>query len=216
MSWQHLRLGDLITLRSGGTPKKSEDRYWGGEIPWLSSKDLTTSRIFDAPLRVTKDGVAQGTRLMPENTVMFVVRGMSLASEFRVSITKRPCAFNQDLKAAECSDKILPEFLFYSLYSKREQIRALAGEASHGTKKLETRVIQDFRIQVPEFSTQERVIDIASAYDDLIENNRRRIALLEEVARLLYREWFVHFRFPGYEQVNIVDGLPEGWRVLRE
>ena len=50
-----------------------------------------------------------------------------------------------------------------------------------------------------------------SAYDDLIENNRRRIALLEEAARLLYREWFVHFRFPGHEHVKIIDGLPEGW-----
>jgi type I restriction enzyme S subunit len=49
------------------------------------------------------------------------------------------------------------------------------------------------------------------AYDDLIENNRRRITLLEEAARMLYREWFVHFRFPGHEHVNITDGLPEGW-----
>ena len=54
-------------------------------------------------------------------------------------------------------------------------------------------------------------LDILSAYDDLIENNRRRIALLEEAARLLYREWFVHFRFPGHEHVKITDGLPEGW-----
>ena len=50
-----------------------------------------------------------------------------------------------------------------------------------------------------------------SAYDDLIENNRRRIALLEKAARLLYREWFVHLRFPGHEHVKITDGLPAGW-----
>ena len=56
-----------------------------------------------------------------------------------------------------------------------------------------------------------KIADILSAYDDLIENNRRRIALLEEAARLLYREWFVHFRFPGHEHVKIIDGLPEGW-----
>ena len=56
-----------------------------------------------------------------------------------------------------------------------------------------------------------KIVDIASSYDDLIENNRRRILLLEEAARLLYREWFVHFRFPGHEHVKIIDGLPEGW-----
>ena len=54
-------------------------------------------------------------------------------------------------------------------------------------------------------------LGILSAYDDLIENNRRRIALLEEAARMLYREWFVHFRFPGHEHVKIIDGLPQGW-----
>jgi type I restriction enzyme S subunit len=58
---------------------------------------------------------------------------------------------------------------------------------------------------------QRRIADILSAYDDLIENNNRRIALLEESMRLLYREWFVRLRFPGYEHVRIMDGLPEGW-----
>ena len=211
MSWADRRLGDLVTLRSGGTPRKSESRFWGGEIPWLSSKDLTATRIHDGQLHVTEEGVAHGTRLMPEDTVMFVVRGMSLASEFRVSITKRPCAFNQDIKAAECTSEILPDFLFYSLFARRDYIRALTGEASHGTKKLETPIIENIRLRIPDLSIQERVIGVASAYDELIENNRRRITLLEEAARLLYREWFVHFRFPGHEHVKIVEGIPEGW-----
>ena len=54
---------------------------------------------------------------------------------------------------------------------------------------------------------------ILAAYDDLIENNQRRIALLEAAARLLYREWFVHFRFPGHERVKIIDGIPDGWET---
>lgn len=68
-----------------------------------------------------------------------------------------------------------------------------------------------FRFPVPDFDTQQRVVDSLKLYDDLIENNRRRIQLLEESARLLYREWFVHLRFPGHEHVRIVDGVPEGW-----
>ena len=67
------------------------------------------------------------------------------------------------------------------------------------------------KFPVPELVVQTEIADILSAYDDLIENNRRRIALLEEAARLLYREWFVHFRFPGHEHVKIIDGIPEGW-----
>lgn len=67
------------------------------------------------------------------------------------------------------------------------------------------------RVRVPDPDSQVRIVAMLSAYDDLIENNRRRIALLEQSARLLYREWFVHLRFPGHEHVKVVDGVPEGW-----
>jgi type I restriction enzyme, S subunit len=70
------------------------------------------------------------------------------------------------------------------------------------------------KVSFPGLSEQATIADILSAYDDLIENNRRRIALLEEAARMFYREWFVHFRFPGHEHVKITDGLPEGWENL--
>ena len=70
----------------------------------------------------------------------------------------------------------------------------------------------DIKVAFPDLNKQVAIADILSAYDDLIENNRRRIALLEEAARLLYREWFVHFRFPGHEHVKIIDGIPKGWK----
>jgi type I restriction enzyme S subunit len=66
----------------------------------------------------------------------------------------------------------------------------------------------------PPPDTQERIADILSAYDDLIENNGRRMALLEEAARQLYREWFVRLRFPGHEHTRSIDGVPEGWRKV--
>lgn len=73
------------------------------------------------------------------------------------------------------------------------------------------KVLSSFRLPIPERSVQIRIASILSAYDDLIENNRRRIQLLEQAARLLYKEWFVHLRFPGHEHVTITDGVPEGW-----
>ncbi len=74
-------------------------------------------------------------------------------------------------------------------------------------------VLGSFEFPLPSKPEQVRISDILSAYDDLIENNRRRIALLEKAARLLYREWFVHFRFPGHEHVKIIDGLLEEWKM---
>ena len=69
----------------------------------------------------------------------------------------------------------------------------------------------DTEVSFPGLNEQVAIANVLTAYDELIENNRRRIALLEEAARLLYREWFVHFRFPGHEHVNVVDGLPKDW-----
>ena len=71
--------------------------------------------------------------------------------------------------------------------------------------------LKEQKFQYPDHLTQRHIADVLSTYDDLIENNRRRIALLEEAARLLYREWFVHLRFPGHEHVKVVDSLPDGW-----
>jgi type I restriction enzyme S subunit len=85
--------------------------------------------------------------------------------------------------------------------------------SSSGVPHINLGTLKDFEVPVPDLSTQERIVSILSAYDDLIENNRRRIALLEQAARLLYREWFVHFRFPGHETAKFVDGLPEGWET---
>jgi len=76
-------------------------------------------------------------------------------------------------------------------------------------------ILSSFKLPIPASPTQHRIAAILSAYDDLIETNRRRMALLEQAARLLYREWFVHLRFPGHEAVRVVDGAPEGWERRR-
>jgi type I restriction enzyme, S subunit len=209
--WPLRPLGDCAKFLSGGTPSKARTEFWDGDIPWVSSGEMTESRIHDASLHITSAAAEDGSRLVPENTVLAVVRGMSLAKEFRVSITKREVAFNQDLKAFACKPDVDPEFLFYALFAQREHIRQLATEASHGTKKLETDTLARVGIPLPTLPIQRRTIEVASTYDVLIENNRRRMALLENAARLLYQEWFVRLRFPGHEHTRITDGVPEGW-----
>ena len=74
--------------------------------------------------------------------------------------------------------------------------------------------IHGLDIIIPPLRTQKAIVEILSTYDDLIENNRRRIQLLEQAARLLYKEWFVHLRFPGHEHTRIIDGVPEGWKKM--
>src|SRR5258708_218747 len=164
--WPLRPLGCCAKFLSGGTPRKAVPEFWEGDIPWVSSGEMTQTRIHDTPLRITAEAAQAGSRLVPANTVLGVVRGMSLANEFRVAITKREVAFNQDLKAFACEPDVEPEFLFYSLFARRESIRELATEASHGTKKLETQVLVDLQIPVPHIDIQRRVVNVASLYDD--------------------------------------------------
>jgi type I restriction enzyme S subunit len=104
-----------------------------------------------------------------------------------------------------------PRFIYYLLRS----IDFSSFNAGVGVPTLNRNHIASLKAPRFSLSKQQRIASILSAYDDLIENNRRRIALLEEAARLLYREWFVHFRFPGHEHVKIINGAPEGWEIKK-
>ena len=209
--WASVTLGSEVSFLSGGTPNMDTPRYWGGEIPWVSSGEMKQRRISSTSLSVTEAGAREGSKMVPDRTILAVVRGMSLAKEFRVAITKRPVAFNQDLKALVPSVNLHPEFLFYYLLSQNGPIRDSASESGHGTKKLDTAVLENWPLPIPPLDTQRKIAAILTAYDDLIETNKRRIALLETMAEELYREWFVRMRSPGHQNTKFVKGVPVGW-----
>jgi type I restriction enzyme S subunit len=212
MNWETRPLAQCATFMSGGTPNKGNLDFWDGDIPWVSSGEMKEQFISDTSLHLTNAGLQAGSKLVPVGTLFVVVRGMSLATEFRVCYAMKPMAFNQDVKAIVAAEDIEPYFLFCSLRAHSKEIRELTTEAAHGTKKMEMERLLSFRILIPDRATQISTVIFVRRYDDLIENNRRRIALLEESARLLYREWFVHFRFPGSANVSIENGKPVTWR----
>ncbi|MBD2606349.1 restriction endonuclease subunit S [Scytonema hofmannii FACHB-248] len=118
----------------------------------------------------------------------------------------------------KCSPEVEPQFLFHWLRGKSYEILGLADEAAHGTKRLQTDRLKNLPLHLPPLSTQKKIAGILSGYDDLIENNTRRIKILEEMAQTLYHEWFVKFRFPGHEHTKMVDSelglIPEDWKVI--
>jgi type I restriction enzyme, S subunit len=219
--WQKIPFGDCVSMLSGGTPSKAKPSYWSGDIPWVSCKDMKVERLFDAEDHLTEEGAASGTRTVPAGTVLIVVRGMILAKEFPVAIAKRPVAFNQDLKALQCNI-VTDEFIFYWLKANTYDILGIVDEAAHGTKRLQSDRLQKLLVAVPPRQTQDAIVRVLCTYDDLIENNTRRIKILEEMAQMIYREWFVNFHFLGHEKVRMVKSelgpIPEGWsiRSLRE
>lgn len=175
--WLERPLGDCVRFRSGGTPNKARGDYWEGDIPWASSGELTPLRLHDTELHVSPEGADAGSRMVPANTILAVVRGMSLAREFRLSMTAREMAFNQDLKALICQDGVDPFFLFFALVDRREYIRDLATEAAHGTKKLEMSTLERVAIKLPTPAFQQLFRDFVDPlmvqWDNLTRQNAR-------------------------------------------
>ncbi|MDP3277935.1 MAG: restriction endonuclease subunit S [Deltaproteobacteria bacterium] len=231
--WPIRRLQDCAVWYSGGTPNKATPHYWGGTIPWISAKSITGFFISDSEDRVTEDGARNGTRLVPANTILFIVRGMSLKSEFRMGITTRPVTFNQDLKALVPVDGVNPDFLAYAIKARTEEILGLVGEAGHGTGVLPTDRIQSIEIPIPSLPEQRAIAHILGALDDKIELNRKTNETLEAMARALFESWFVNFDpvrakaagrapagmdeataklFPSEFEKSELGDVPKGWR----
>lgn len=105
------------------------------------------------------------------------------------------------------------KYLYYSIGLKLHQMKANASGTA--TKFLTQPILNNINIEYRNIEEQKRIADILSTYDNLIENNNKRIKLLEQMAENLYKEWFVRFRFPGYEDVEFLDGFPKEWKICR-
>lgn len=157
-------------------------------------KDLQSNLARPGDLIFTQRGTLGQVAIIPDDASF---------SEFVVS--------QSQMKATLDPEKADTAFYYYFFSSQKVVDTILNMTSSSGVPHINLGTLKDFEVPVPDLPTQQRIAGILSAYDDLIENNRRRIGLLEQAARLLYREWFVHLRFPGHETAKIVDGLPEGW-----
>jgi len=111
-------------------------------------------------------------------------------------------------------EKVFPRFLHYYFLSRKWRSIIEANIISGATvNRIPIKKFPYFKVNIPALVSQKNIVDLVAPYDDLIDTNRRRIKLLEESARLLYREWFVYFKFPNHEKVKIVDSVPEGWKT---
>ena len=146
-------------------------------------------------------------QFLPENTVVFTC----IASVGKIGVTTTESLTNQQINSIVVNDKHDWRFVYYLL---RHEARRIQGMCKwRGLYRLiNKRDFEKVEVKIPkDLSMERRIASVLSTYDNLIENNRRRIQLLEQAARLLYKEWFVHLRFPGHEHTKITNGVPQGW-----
>lgn len=183
--WPTRPFGQCGTWVSGGTPSTENPAFWNGDIPWISASALTSFMITDSERRVTQLGAESGTRLVPTGTLLFVVRGMSLKSEFRLGITRRVVAFGQDCKGVIPSEDVDGLFLAYTIKSLTSTILGMVDEASHGTGRLQTEPLQKLPIPLPSLQEQRAISRLLGVLDGQVELNRQINRELVEMRDLL-------------------------------
>jgi type I restriction enzyme, S subunit len=185
--WRSCKLGDALTLKRGHDLPNQVRRK--GSVPVVSSAGITG---YHDKAAAKAPGVVTG-------------RYGTIGEVFYLDQDYWPlntALYVIDFKGT--NPKFASYFLRNALDGYQSDKAAVPG--------IDRNVLHELTVRVPDISTQQAIASILSAYDDLIENNRRRMALLEESARVLYREWFVHLRFPGHTRNRVTDGVPKGWK----
>ena len=219
MSWLEVNFESLFATPSRNGVYKSKDHHGSG-VPIVNMGELFAfNRIGDQPMslirmsdaEMDKSGLIDGDLLFGRRSLVEEGAG-KCSMVYRPSI---PLTFESSIIRVRLDKSVAdPEFFFNYFRSPmgRSRIRSIVGGAA--VKGIRGSDLKLIKVHLPPLVEQIAIRQIVATYDDLIAANQRRIALLEDVARRLHREWFVHLRFPGHESVQVKDDVPEGWEPL--
>lgn len=213
MSWRPQKLDQLGTLSRGRSRHRPRDaaHLYGGPYPFIQTSDVKHSGLYIREYQQTysEEGLRQ-SKIWPAGTLCITIAA-NIADTAILGIDA--CFPDSVIGFTADENKSDVRFIKY-LFDATIQQRVRQFTQGAAQDNLSQEKLLSIEFLIPELQEQRRIASILSAYDDLIANNRRRIQLLEEAARLLYREWFVHLRFPGHEHAKIKDGIPEGWEKV--
>lgn len=219
MSWEIVRLGDVISTLKGFAFKSSH--YTESGHPIVRASNFTMDSISDEDLKYysCEEALQYEKYSLKKNDILIQTVG---SWEYNPnSVVGKVVKVPEQLDGALLNQnivKIIPNatvdnvFLYYRLKCSdfaKYNIGNAVGAANQASITLDT--IRNFTFACPDIITQKQIANILSSYDNLVANNQKQIKLLEEAAQRLYKEWFVDLRFPGHETTSIIDGVPQGW-----
>jgi len=220
--WTVTRLGDIAEFRNGVNYNRDSFGEGVKVVGVKDFKDYSKPR-FDELEQINPEGVVTAKSILRDGDIIFVRSNGNRELIGRSLFIERPLeeithsAFTIRLRFI--SEKVCPKFYAYLFRAPyiRKGLTAFGGGTN--ISNLNQDILGNLEVPLPPIPVQKRITEVLSAYDELIENNQRRIRILEEMARSLYREWFVHFRYPGHENIPLVDSplgpIPQGWEVKK-
>lgn len=215
MSWEYVKLGDLYSVHNG---LSKGGKFFGSGYPFLSFSTVFNNYFIPDELTdLVQSTEKEQNNYSVKRGDVFVTRTSETSDELGMScvaLKDYPYAtyngFTKRMRPLQ-DRRVLPEYIGYYMRmpSFRGEFQAFSTMTTRASLKNED--LLGLKVALPPIETQEKIANTLKAYDDLIKNNQKQIKLLEEAAQRLYKEWFVDLRFPGHEDVAIVDGVPEGW-----
>lgn len=210
--WKKMKLSECCSSIADGDhqpPPKAE-----AGIPFVTISNMTSTNQFDFSdtLFVPQDyyDKLDEKRKARKNDILYSVVGSFGIPVFMKE--DKAFVFQRHIAILRPDNEIIvPRFLFYTMLTKDFYAKADAAALGAAQRTVSLTSLRNMEISIPDKMQQIKIVDTLAAYDDLIENNQKQIKLLEEAAQRLYKEWFVDFRFPGYESAKTVNGLPENW-----
>ena len=203
--WTVVKLSDVATLSSGGTPSKANAAFWDGDIPWVSPKDMKCDRVRDAEDKITRAAISESAaRIVGSNSVLAVVRSGILAHTFPVATLAREVSFNQDIKAITPKNgSLLPAFLFWMLKGQEAQILRIGVKKGATVHSLSNGFLESLRFPLPPLDEQRRIVGLLDRAAEI----RRRADAARAKARAIIPALFLDMF--GDPATN-----PKGWPIV--
>lgn len=213
IEYKIVKITDLGTVNRGKSKHRprNDSQLYGGDYPFIQTADIKKANLYLSDYSQTYNEIGlKQSKLWKKGTLCFTIAANIADSAILDIDACFPDSIVGFLPHKNVSDTIYVKYLFDELKLYFQQI-------SKGTTQdnLSLDKICRVKLRVPNYETQKKIASALSTYDNLIENNKKRIKLIEQMAENLYKEWFVRFRFPGYEDVTFENGIPKEWKYTK-
>ena len=173
-----LKMEDVVTFKSGGTPSKENESFWNGDIPWISATSMQGKYYSNSERTLTEAGLKNGSKLAIKGTLLLLVRGSMLFNKIPVGITARDVAFNQDLKSLIVNEKSNSEYLYQWFSSKENLILSKVVGTGIGAGKLDTEELNNLDLNIPSLPEQTKIATFLTAVDEKLTALKQKKTLL--------------------------------------
>lgn len=210
-NWNEVRLGDLVEVN----PEALSVSKYKGAIQYIDISSVNCGQLDGYTEYDIGDAPSRARRIIKENDIIYSTVRPNLRAYYYVKDCPANAICSTGFAVLRAKENVNSRFV-YSLVTENSFVNYLTLVAKGSAyPAVDTADFKKAKVTVPNSTTQEKIADILSTYDELIENNNKRIKLLEQMAENLYKEWFVRFRFPNHENTEFENGLPKEWEIKR-